>query len=259
MIDHQADLEQIISEIVNDKTICLQVPTKLSNPDILIRDARERNKDARLDIRVSSKNVDRALCFMDALIKALKARGHEVEVSWKTYVKLYGEVWEGIKLREVGFTQSPTGKFYFCAGIGCHRRWADGKEPIEGKLALIIATLEFDARRLIKIWEDNRLREKKEEERRLIQRELQVQKEQELHKFRALLQRARRWQDTQLMRGYIAYVEVKATQTDKLTPEFESWILWAKSKIDWYDPDTETDDHFLNDVDRDTLQFKKDR
>lgn len=123
----------------------------------------------------------------------------------------------------------------------------------------IIATLEFDARRLIKIWEDNRLREKQEVERRIIQRELQVQKEQELHKFTTLIQRARRWQDTQLMREYIAYVEVKATQTDKLTQELESWILWAKSKIDWYDPDTETDDHFLNDVDRDTLQFKKDR
>lgn len=92
-----------------------------------------------------------------------------------------------------------------------------------------------------------------------MQRELQVQKEQELHKFTKLLQRARRWQDSKLMRGYIAHVEAKASQADKVTQELESWILWAKSKIDWYDPDTETDDDFLNDVDRDTLQFKKDR
>lgn len=203
---------------------------------------------------------------MDTLIKALRVRGHKIEVSWRrTNVELFGQTNEQIKLREqtsgrgqgrVG--RSPTGKLYFCAGIGCSRRWADGKELLEGKVALIIATLELDAQWLIGYWEKNRLREKQEEEERSIRRKLQSQKEEELRQFKSLLDRAKRWEDAKLMREYITSIDAKGRQTGKLTQELEAWIIWAKGKADWYDPDTSMEDDLLSDVDRDTLQFKKD-
>ncbi len=39
------------------------------------------------------------------------------------------------------------------------------------------------------------------------------------------------------------------------TANSESWLEWAKKKLDWYDPHIEADDELLKDVDRDTLVF----
>ena len=132
----QLSLEQIKNEIEQDEKVSLQVPAKLLNPDPIIRIAKEnldsdkpdtvdglvRTNPEQLDMKVSPKNVGRALRFMDCLIKALKVRGHRIELSWKhSHVKLFDQVNEQIKLREqstrtkqpgVGFTRFTQSESY---------------------------------------------------------------------------------------------------------------------------------------------------
>jgi hypothetical protein len=38
--------------------------------------------------------------------------------------------------------------------------------------------------------------------------------------------------------------------------EIEEWLIWAKSKLDWYNPTINADDELLNNVDKDDLHFK---
>jgi hypothetical protein len=33
--------------------------------------------------------------------------------------------------------------------------------------------------------------------------------------------------------------------------EIEEWLIWAKSKLDWYNPTINADDELLNNVDKD--------
>jgi hypothetical protein len=151
----QPEVAKLIAELSTDPTLNLVVSGKLNFPEKEILQAKQSLTSGRLDrytnlvntlrdeldIRVSSKNVSRALRFMDALIKALKTRGHSIELNYSnTYVRLFNEVREEIKLREQtkkikiegSFAQfEPLGKLYFCAGIGCNRRWADGNEPMK--------------------------------------------------------------------------------------------------------------------------------
>ena len=52
-----------------------------------------------------------------------------------------------------------------------------------------------------------------------------------------------------IMDEYLTYIEQQY-------PEREEWIKWAKEKLEWYNPTTESNDELLNDVDKNTLKFK---
>ena len=87
---------RLIKEIENDLSLPLKVPTKLTNPHRLILSARNYlhknpQRDYRydglistergeLDIKVTPRNVRRALRFMNALIKLLHARNHKIMI-----------------------------------------------------------------------------------------------------------------------------------------------------------------------------------
>src|SRR5690242_10648846 len=93
-----------VKELV--KQFSFAVPEKLISPHPLIVIAKQRltGKDVRqphpgiigcrpdeLDIEVERKHVGRALLFMDALLKALRTRHHQIEIDyWKTYVIVQG-------------------------------------------------------------------------------------------------------------------------------------------------------------------------
>jgi hypothetical protein len=95
--DEKKDTESLsvlTKQIKNDPALSLIVPDKLSHPDKLIIEARQhltskdtfiyqgmvsRSRDG-LDIKVTPKNMNRALLFMDTLIKALRARKHEIVI-----------------------------------------------------------------------------------------------------------------------------------------------------------------------------------
>jgi hypothetical protein len=261
-------------EILEDVKSFLEVPERLSNPDILVQEARDclndknRNhsrhsgmlstRDGYLTIRVSKDNVSRALRFMDTLIKLLRRRGHIVENKYdKTYIIIIGQkievsLKEKLKRVEVPTNYSwvyheyqPTGILTFRVE-GYHQKiWEDDKELIENKLADILAYLELKAAKMREEWlyyeEQRKIREAKE----LIEKEIKARKEKEIRDFNKLVKEANQWHQTQIIRSYIRYVEDKALENGELTNELKHWIGWSKEKTDWYDPIKKKEDSIL--------------
>ena len=107
MRDHYGEptpLKILQNEIEERLKSNLVVPEKLTKPDDLITAARENLANDRheyngtvstyrgfLDIKVSKKSIPRLLRFLDTLIKALRARGHDMKISSDTYVLVEGE------------------------------------------------------------------------------------------------------------------------------------------------------------------------
>jgi hypothetical protein len=111
-------------EIETSLKLSLVVPEKLSKPDRLITEAKEKARKYhyakslistdrnQLDIRVMLSNVDRALRLMDTLIKLLRARAHHIE---NDYDHMYAVIFDE-KLRSAcerkrnGFPQMINGR-----------------------------------------------------------------------------------------------------------------------------------------------------
>jgi hypothetical protein len=159
-------LAKKIKEVVKDR---------LSTPDPLIVVARQRltGKEAtaynyvgmveckrdELDIRVAPANVTRALLFMDALVKTLRARHHEIHFrNGETYAIVKGddikirchELAKRVRVndRNWGNTElHPTGILSFKAGNFTPREWKDSaKDPackLDNFLPDIIAWLKW--------------------------------------------------------------------------------------------------------------------
>ncbi len=267
-------------QIEQDMKPSLSVPEKLSNPDKLIVAARESlNKKDRyehnglascergeLDIRVARSNIPRALRFMDTLIKALRKRGHAIEIkNDKTCVCIDGQDIE-IRFREKlkkeivkgtyfdSTAYRPTGIMAFQIGTYHDKEWKDGTIPIEEMLSKIIAKLELVAQEQKERelhWK--REREIRDEQER-IQKEHEKRKENDLLNFKNTLLKSSRWHKAVNLRNYIDEVEAKAIAESKLNDELQSWLAWARGKADWYDPFTEAPDELLQDIDRETLE-----
>ena len=259
----------------------LSVPDKLTNPDKLIVAARESLNSrgryennglvfcdgGKLDIKVAGPNVARALRFMDTLIKALRGRGHDVEIkNDSTYVvieeeeikiqfreKLKREViketnWDRTVLHPIGVLAF---QIYFPL-----KEWKDGKLPVEDQLSNIISQLELIGKekkeRTIQHRKDNELRKEKER----IANDFHLEKEKDLAAFKETMQKAARWHKVVNLRNYIDSIERTAIEKNIFSEELKSWVKWARKKAEWYDPFIECDDELLNEVDRETLSLK---
>ncbi|WP_242923082.1 hypothetical protein [Pontibacter liquoris] len=281
----RSPLELLQLEIEHSLEKVLKVPPRLTNPDILIASAKadieERNARYRftgllntsygfLDIKVSKQCLDRTFRLMNTLIKALQARGHNVlKSSYQICIHIRNEKYE-VAIREkqkrsdeirkgnYSFDYIPTGTLVLKIGPSWScREWQDGKVPLESRLSAVIAYLEWKTQKA----EARHLEHRKAEEVRLekerIQRELQARKEQELHRFKVLLQQAKRWQEAQLLRAYIAAMEQQAEGSPSHFPNRKEWLAWAGQKADWYDPLMNLPDALLDEVDKDSLAFRK--
>jgi hypothetical protein len=261
-------------EILNDLKLTLEVPERLSSPDILVQEAKEclndknRNhsrhsgilstRNGYLNIRVSKDNISRALRFMDTLIKLLHERGHLIENKYdKTYVLIFEQkieisLKEKLKRVEVPTDYSwvyheyrPTGILTFRVEDYNQKMWEDGKELIERRLADILAYIELKAAKKREEWlyyeEQRKIREAKEQ----IEKEIRARKEKELRNFEKLVKEANQWNQTQMIRLYLRYVEEKALENGELSDELKNWIEWSKQKADWYDPYIKKGDYML--------------
>lgn len=262
-------IKKLIQEIEDNPELSLEVPDKLTNPDPLILLTKEKlsGKDRAknghkngLSINVSSVNAARALRFMDAFIKLIKARGHKILLEkGATYVKIEDEKL-AIHLHEKMATLSNSGDKRLAKTILClgsyfdyreKKEWKDGKRPIEEKLAGILAFMEIKAKEL----KEEKIRLEKgwarQKELKRLREEIELQRERELSDFKLLLQKAKRYQEAKLIKEYLMEIENKDT-----SPEMAQWIDWARKKVNWYDPMIEANDPILNDIDRDSLSLK---
>ncbi|ANE50629.1 hypothetical protein [Flavisolibacter tropicus] len=283
-ISKKESVHALVKQLQANSELKFVVPDRLTSPDPLIASAKVSlsRKEAsygpyqgvistsrgELTIRVSPQNISRALRILDTLIKALRSRGHTIEVDTeKTYViinTLKIEVSIKEKLKRVIIDNPkwswqsselcPTGILSFRIEGGSE--WKDGKEPLEAQLPRIIARLEMEAIRrkerqeqLEKFWQEQR-------EKRRLAEEFAARKEKELIDFKIMLQKAERWHKAVTLRNYIEAVEQKAVQSVGPSEEITQWLAWARKKADWYDPFIEADDELLHDIDRVSLMHR---
>ncbi len=282
-----ADVKKLKDDIVKDVGYIIHIPERLNTKELLILAAKEslgrkiemwnykgiiQTEANIIDIKVSEANVRRALIFMDCFIKMLRLRGHNIIVNSKgTYAVIdkeeikiaFRERCKKVIVKKYSWDTTEfhaNGLLYFKAeGYYC-KEWPDGKILIEQQIPNILAKLELEVKELHKIQEQNRIYFAKLEKEKQELREIEARKEKELNDFKSLIDDAARWHKVEMLRNYLEAIE-KEGQKGKLSEEeFSNWLLWAKKKLDWYDPHIEESDDLLSDVDRNTLikKTKKD-
>jgi hypothetical protein len=264
----------------------LVVPIKLTNPDKLITKLQEEIKERdikrfedlkysvrdTIDSKVSYKHLQRSLCIWNTLIKALRLRGHDIEVTYSDTYAIIEEHRFKILLRERtkrevykdrNYDRSryiPTGILYFQVyRFSPQKEWKDGKVLLEFQLSNIIAYLEIEGEKekLERIESQKRHEIQKEKER--VIKEFEQQKEKDLEDFKTTLLESERWHKSNNLRNYINEVEVRAISNNSYTEKLKEWIEWARNKADWYDPFIAKEDVLLSNIDRITLTIKKEK
>jgi hypothetical protein len=272
-------------EIENDPRVSLEVHKRLTSPDKLISEwiAWEKNHKKKahyysgsqcnvLSIKVSDENESRALRFMDAFVKLVKARGHEIICDNGTYIMVDNQKMEislvEKKKREMVLNENTSWKtakdtYSGILVVRFHERayrtidWAEGKQPIENLLSKIMANIEIKAQQLK---EERIMLEKswaEQAERALIREKKENLIKKELNDFKNLIAESDRWFQIKKLRNYIDDVEAKYQSNSERYEEIRNWAIRARKKVDWYEPQSIVEDELLNYVDKETLTFKK--
>lgn len=262
---------QQLQKTTTQNVLPSKVPSKLVHPDPLITAAKVTlssgngryyqhgglvwTAENQIDIRVAPKNIGRALRFMDTLIKLLRTRGHDIEISYGTTYLVIDKQKIEFQLKELmrsvyvehksSYADSTwtsreyqaTGQFALRVGkYSTLREWKDGKLQLEDQLRSIVTKLEALAEKInIEQIERDKWHQQQQEKWR-VEKELKEQKEREAQAFKDFLEKAQQWQQAKMLREYIAAVESKAQQNDHFTDDTRAWLEWAQQKADDVDP-----------------------
>jgi hypothetical protein len=264
----------------------ITVPERLTSPHPLVKATIDALKNSTpdeagilrirasgcLNVRVGRQSVGRALRLMDALIKALEARGSTVSVverdrTRQTCVQsldetIEVELREGLNRRERQFTAAelrerekyswlrdrkeyefyPSGNFVFTIlgyyGEGFRKVWSDGKrQRLENCLNSIIAGLgaAAEGEKALRLRREQWERERQEEQRRRWEEEERRRKEEE--KIKHLKKLVGNWNQSQRIREFLSEVEKAAAENPaKKTENLSDWLSWAHAYADSIDP-----------------------
>jgi len=259
-----SELDLLVKQLSKERLL-FKVPERLRNPDPLIIAAKEslsKLTDANhpgmsvtgkveLDIRVAPNNVGRALRFMDAIIKCIRARGHIYETAMDGNFILIRNIRLRVNFRErttrfktphkpyQDFEWRPNGQLVFRLDGRQKAEWQDLKTLLlEEQLPKVLAKLELTAQQEEAHQEKTRQWQIAWELERKMQAEREARQRQELKQFKELLNQAKQWKQAQLIREYLAAMQ-------NANP---SYLAWAGYKADWLDPLTDTEDEWLNEV-----------
>jgi hypothetical protein len=238
------------------------------------RDARALPATERraLDVAVSEASLPRALRIMDALLKALDARGMPVRIEpdgkRHSYVELQGEQL-AIRLvektsrterepteeerrykKQHGYVYLPNRYSYQPTGVlklgvigygsDLQNVVADGKhQRIEQCINDFVVKLEAEAVRRKRHAEHLERQHRHWEEQERLRREREERQRKEIERLKALEEEARNWRRAEEIRAYVAAVNAKTIREGcAIAPDSEcsQWIAWARSKADAIDP-----------------------
>lgn len=237
-----------------------------------------------LDLQITRNTLDRGLRLMDTLLKSLEPCGFTAQVDVEkglTYLvggsttltisiveqvtrtshtptrsevqardRYYDSFRVGARAEYPNIPQfdwHPTGRLTLTVGSWPSRKWNDTERSlIDSRLSGIVAAI-------VGLAEAKRAKEEEEHRRRrtyeeaLALYETQVRaRDDERRQLRALFGDASRLQRANRLREFIAAVEDRARHDDKLTPEKQQWLEWAKAKADWFDPLVRRSDPILD-------------
>ena len=272
---------KLLQQITTDPSLSFDVPERLSNPDILIVEAKndfDSRKHERyaiyrgimstssgiVSVSVAPKNSNRALRIMDKIIKLLKQRGHNVIVKGNTtFAVVKGEEIK-IRLREKlkmvvtkhekyswnNTDYVPTGILSFKIDEYPEKEFNDTiNQTLEKQLPKILTKLELVSVQLKKRREDIENRQREYRKIREAEEAIKKRKSTEIENFKKLLDESERCKKAVDIRNYIKQVENNAIKDNNLSEELTNWINWANNKADWYDPITRKEDELLNEKD----------
>mgnify|MGYP001225346610 CR=1 FL=1 len=274
-----SERNRLIKEIKSNHHLPIKVSSRLRNPDKLIIAAMNdltpdkhpygnynglmSTSGGVIDITVAPKNIQRALRFMDSLIKLLKTKGHDVRITNNgTCAIVFDEeiticLQEKLRIEESIDNYGWRSRKYFPSDILTFRMWIDfrfrqkvwgtGKYTIEELLPEILATLELLAQKEIQERIEREKRWKEQEERERIEKEIRERIENEYKQFKKLFRQANLLHKANTLREYVKTVEAHAMQNGEMTEDLINWIIWAKNKIDWFDPLITKKDPVLDD------------
>jgi hypothetical protein len=231
-------------------------------------------EEGTLNVSVSKDSLRRALCFLDALLKAVEKVGGKVEAvrtQWEreTVVSFCGEKVATLRLRERYRQQErerplkdygdwrrhesvPTGRLVL-DGASCYKPHCQDTEKgrrVEGSVdGLVVHWAEEAGRvRAERRRREEEARRREEEERRRreceaealrLRQELQRKQQEEQARVDRLLTDAAAWRQSQVLREYIAAVERAAMSRDGRVEEggeTARWLAWAREQADRLDP-----------------------
>ena len=201
-------------------------------------------------ISVAESNLKRTFRILDTLFKALKIRGHEVQINHSHTLIISGEpIHLRFREKRVRYVKEhysygdyhgfkPTGLLYFIEGGSYGDMFLSDSEnvKIESKISHLIASLEILA-------EKNAVERIKRDERRRVY-ELQREEGERLMKLFAIEKKkveelfvnSENWIKSTNLKNYIYALEQNAVQTNSLTEEMRDYIKWAKLQADNLDP-----------------------
>lgn len=264
-------LARITKEIEEELTLELIVPERLSNPCVIIREARAdlnlkkstthrgfkttiSTSNNKLSISVTKENVPRALRIMDTFIKVSLARGHQIEIEGtETVYKVNGENYK-IRFREKHTRQNvndgrwrtselvPNGVLSLKLDTLFSKEWQDGKILLESQIAKIIASFEIRAEDDKKeraerevYWADQKKKQK-------IKDDELARERWELSKVDLLLEHAKSWSDSQSIKTFLNHIQSSAD----FKKDHNEWMEWAIGEYERMNPLTNGTDEFIS-------------
>jgi hypothetical protein len=237
-----------------------------------------------LDVSVSEASLPRALRIMDALAKALEARGiplgiesegkrrsrvivqgqelalRLVETNLRTERKPTDD--ERRDMKKYGYVYLPNRYSYQPTGLlklGIISEYynelkqpvSDGKhQRVERCLNDFVVKLEAEAVRRKREAERREREHRLWEERARLQREREERQRKELERLQALEAEAREWKRAEDIRAYVHALETKTVRDQgAIDPngELGLWIAWARRNADSIDPLVESEGTVLDD------------
>lgn len=228
--------------------------------------------DGHAVLKVAPAHEARALRILDALFKALEARGHELRLREENRygrktaaleVRIQGHEWlefwlvehlkqtvltkeQWAKKRGFDWPYSPQYDLVPSGSLAIEtnspgdmplrRRWSDGaKHRLEELVGDVVVGLEGLAEgwRLAAERRDRERLEAEEAQRKVRQREEQAVHLRKLGED--LEQMATKWQRARTMEAFLVAVE-EQTPTELRTPQFLAWIGWARGFVSQLDP-----------------------
>lgn len=201
-------------------------------------------------ILVAESNLKRTFSILDTLFKALKIRGHEVQINHSHTLIISGEpIHLRFREKRVRYVKEhysygdyhgfkPTGLLYFIQGgsYGDVILSDSEKVKIESKISHLIASLEILAEKnaveRIQRDERHRIYELQREEGERQMKLFAIEKK----KVEELFVNSENWVKSTNLKNYIHALEQNAVQTNSLTKEVRDYIKWAKLQADKLDP-----------------------
>jgi hypothetical protein len=224
--------------------------------------------DGKLNVYVSPAMAPRAFRFMDTLVKALQALGHETVVDNRgSFAVISGERIEiGVRERQnkhmvnrgtwTSAEYTPSGTLVFWYKYIHTKEWADDTKLLEERLSRIIASLILKGRKELHERLERERRHAEREERERARREVEELQERELSRVKSLILEAERWRQAKVMREYANEVESTARSGNSHTDQLGEWAEWVRKKADWHDPQVKGPDELLTEVNWETMTLK---